>query len=182
MCIKWWWPTANKWTGGWGDYFYNGVFIRTTQLYLDYAEAMNEAYGPNADPQGYGMTALEAINKVRNRVGMVDVNPIYTGSAEEFRKRIRNERAVELMWENKRWHDLRRWMTAHEVLGKANAIKGLRVEDLTPGVQDVGEKDFNYRVVDLPSEFRVFKMKHYWYPLPKDHMERLRNVEQNPGW
>jgi starch-binding outer membrane protein, SusD/RagB family len=183
MCKKWWWPTANRVANGWGDYYYNAVFIRATQVYLDYAEAMNEAYGPNADPKGYGMTAVQAINKVRNRVGMVDVNPAFTGSKEAFRERIRNERAVELMWEDHRWHDMRRWMIAHEVLGGPTyPIQGVVVQDLTPLITNVGQKSFRYTVVNLTSEIRVFEMKHYWYPLPRDHMERLRNVTQNPGW
>ena len=182
LCKKWWWPSANKWTKGWQDYYYNGIFIRTTQLYLDYAELMNEVYGPNSDPEGYGMTAVDAINLVRNRVGMVDVNSIYTGSKEDFRDRIRNERAVELMWEDHRWHDLRRWMIAEDVFEGTNPIQGVAVEDLTPEINDVGEKSFRYEKYDITSEVRVFDKKHYWYPLPQDHMQRLRKVEQNPGW
>lgn len=182
MCKKWWWPTFNKVAKGWTDYYFNAAFIRTTQLYLDYAELMNEAYGPNADPKGYGMTAVQAINKVRNRVGMVDVNPKFTASKELFRERIINERAVELMWEDHRFHDLRRWMIAHEVFATPNPIKGVKTTDLTPEISNVGEKTFRYEPFDITSEIRVFEMKHYWYPLPKDHMERLVNVKQNPGW
>ncbi|MFN3801027.1 RagB/SusD family nutrient uptake outer membrane protein [Belliella pelovolcani] len=149
---------------------------------MDYAEAMNEAYGPNADPQGYGLTAVQAVNIVRNRVGMPDVLQEFTGSREVFRDKIRNERAVELMWENHRWHDLRRWMIAEEVFSQP--IRGLMV---TPQqghqqIQDKSTLNFTYQEIDLPTEQRVFQLRHHWYPVALSDAQNLFNFQQNPGW
>ncbi|WP_045027461.1 RagB/SusD family nutrient uptake outer membrane protein [Draconibacterium sediminis] len=182
LCIKWWWPEANGYTNGHSLYNYNAIYIRTTQLYLDYAEAMNEAYGPNSDPENYGMTAVEAINAVRNRVGMPGVQSQFTGSADLFRDRIRNERGIELMFENHRWFDIRRWMIAKDLFSDTYPIKGIKAIDTTPGQKDVSQKEFTYSVKDVDSEIRVFDTKHYWYPISRDHEFQLSNFKQNPGW
>lgn len=182
MNQKFVWPEANGYTNDKSKYSLNTVYIRVSQLYLDYAEAMNEAYGPNSDPKGYGLTAVDAINIIRNRVGMPDVLPEFSGSAEAFRERIRNERAVELMFENHRWFDLRRWMIAEEVF--SNPIQGIRA-DPPRGHRREDDKsslEFTYEVIDLTTEQRVFTPRQYWYPVAQDHVDNLYNFTQNPGW
>lgn len=174
---KFTWDEENGFTKNYGKYTYNMTYIRVSQLYLDFAEAMNEAYGPNSDPKGYGMTAVDAINVIRNRVGMPDVLSQFTGSKEEFRDRIRNERAVELMFEHPhRWNDLRRWMIAEEVFQEP--IKGIRAYP----EQNNAPTDFRYEVIELTPEVRVFEKRHYWYPVAQDDVENLFNFQQNPGW
>lgn len=170
------WPEANGYTKEYKKYFLNTIYIRVAQLYLDYAEAMNEAYGPTADPKGYGLTAVDAINMIRNRVGMPAVKAEFTGTKEAFRERIRNERAVELSFENHRWHDLRRWMIAEEVFKKP--LRGIRATPKGP----TPYKSFTYQEVVLTPEQRVFTPRHYWYPVAQDHVENLYNFPQNPGW
>ena len=49
-------------------------------------------------------------------------------------------------------------------------------------IDKVAEDSFTYNVEEMESEQRVFEQKHYWYPLPKDHVEMLQNLRQNPGW
>jgi hypothetical protein len=174
---KYMWPGANGYTKDYSKYNYNMDYIRVSQLYLDFAEAMNEAYGPNTDPKGFGMTAVIAINIIRNRVGMPDILSQFTGSKEAFRERIRNERAVELMFEHPhRWNDLRRWMIAEEVF--EHPIKGIRAYP----EQQNEPTDFRYEVIDLTPELRVFETRNYWYPVAKDDVENLFNFQQNPGW
>ncbi len=181
MCKKWWWPEANRYnSNAYKSYYYNGVFIRTTQVWLDLAEAMNEAYGPDADPDGLGYTAVTALNKVRNRVGMPDVSSEYTGSTEALRERIRNERAVELMFENHRWFDIRRWMIAEDIFSATYPIQGVTA-DIESGTSGA-DYTFSYDVKDVTTETRVFDTKNYWYPVAYDHTTQYSNFKQNYGW
>lgn len=182
MIKKYIWPEAQRFVGQYTLYEINTIYIRVAQVYLDYAEAMNEAYGPNSDPQGYGLTAVDAINIIRNRVDMPDVLSEFTTSKEVFRDRIRNERAVELMWENHRWHDLRRWMIAEEVFDKP--IRGIRAYP-PAGHESVADKstlDFDYEYIDLTTELRGFELRNYWYPVSETDAQDLYNFKQNPGW
>lgn len=73
--------------------------IRLTELYLNYAKAANEAYGPNGKAPDALLSAVEALNKIRERVGMLLVKTAYTSDMEVFRKRIKNERTIELYGE-----------------------------------------------------------------------------------
>tara|TARA_Y100000815_G_scaffold275702_1_gene316224 strand:- start:6968 stop:8758 length:1791 start_codon:yes stop_codon:yes gene_type:complete len=182
VCKKFIWPEANDFTSQYNKYNINSIYIRVSQIYLDYAEAMNEAYGPNSDPNGYGLTAVDAINVIRNRVNMPNVRSEQTASKEVFRNKIRQERAVELMWENQRWFDLRRWMIAEEVFDKP--IQGIRAYP-PAGHRQVADKstlDFDYEVIDLSTEQRVFGLRYYWYPVAQPDALNLTNYKQNPGW
>ncbi len=185
LCKKWSWEGARDINGdksGYAAYRFNSIMIRTTQVWLDYAEAMNEVYGPTAKPDGYSYSALDAINKVRGRVGQSPVLDRFTKSKELFRDRIRNERAIELYCENHRMFDIRRWMIAESVLNSATPITGVRVVGTNVGADAPKAGNvFSYEKKTVINETRVFTRKHYWYPLPKDEVGRLY-IEQNPGW
>jgi len=169
------WPGANNAdkTRGYVRIF---SLIRYTQLYLDFAELANELYGPEgAVPEATGsvsgLTALGAINKVRNRVGMPDVHTMYYPDKPAFRDYIREERARELFSEQHRWWDLKRWRIAHEVL--ANGVDGAYITKN-------GSGGFNFGRTKIGD--RVFTNKHYWYPFPPSTINMMENFEQNPGW
>lgn len=76
--------------------------LRVADLYLMYAEAVNEAYGPSGTAENYPLTAREAFDIVRKRTGMPRVKS--TVGQEEFRLRIQNERCVELAYEGHHYY------------------------------------------------------------------------------
>ncbi len=142
------------------------VFFRYGEILLNYAEAMNEAYGPGSDPEGYGVTALDALNMIRSRVGLPD----YTGAVttEDVRQQIRDERRVELAFENHRFWDLRRW----QIGDQTNEIMGIKVTK--------ADETFNYSEVLV--ETRPWSAKRYFYPIDQSELYKNSNLTQNPGW
>jgi len=139
-------------------------YFRYGEVLLNYAEAMYNAYGAETDPQGYGMTALRAINMVRKRVGMP---AIVAGQLNQ--QRIEHERNVELSFENNRLWDVRRWK-------KGTAYFGRPVNRME--ITNTGSAN-NYVVRQL--ENRVFNEKMNWYPIPQSEIAKT-NWSQNPGW
>ena len=76
-----------RWSGAGGrNHHVNNNIFRMSEVYLNYAEAANEAYGPTGAVPGSSLTALQAINMIRNRVGMPNVNAAYTGSKDAFKR------------------------------------------------------------------------------------------------
>ena len=142
------------------------IIIRLGEIYLNYAEAMNEAYGPDAKGI-YGKSAREAVNEVRGRVGMPDV---VADSKEEMREKIRHERRVELAFEDHRFWDVRRWMTAPDDLNAP--LKGVKVTRLS-------YNSFEYQSVEV--ERRSFKRSMYFYPIPQNELN-ITGWPQNPLW
>ena len=142
------------------------IIIRLGEIYLNYAEAMNEAYGPDAKGI-YGKSAREAVNEVRGRVGMPDV---VADSKEEMREKIRHERRVELAFEDHRFWDVRRWMTAPDDLNAP--LKGVKVTRLS-------YNSFEYQSVEVES--RSFKRSMYFYPIPQNELN-ITGWPPNPLW
>jgi starch-binding outer membrane protein, SusD/RagB family len=160
-------PTINSKDRGWRSWYYEVPTMRLADVYLMYAEAVNEAYGPMGSAPG-GPTAIEAVNKVRNRANVPDVPAQYTGDKETFREFIRKERAVELAFESHRWFDLRRWYVAH-------------LPQYTEKYALEFDKDYTFfRKVLLVD--RIFEEKHYWLPLPLDNVTLYEEFNQNSGW
>jgi starch-binding outer membrane protein, SusD/RagB family len=95
--------TCNSIDNGWAapNWTMHVPRLRLSEIYLIYAEAVNEAYGPGGTHPEASFTALQAVNIVRTRAGVPDVNAKFTSSKEAFRARIWNERAVELAFEGK---------------------------------------------------------------------------------
>lgn len=151
------------------------VMFRYAEILLNYAEAANEAWGPDDGSHvASGLTARNALNQVRQRVGLDPVELTrYAGGddRERMRHAVKAERRVELAFEDHRYWDLLRWKDG-DVL--ATTIKGVRAERKGAGV-------FDYVVVDV--EGRVFDQKMYRYPLPYDEVAKSNGqVQQNKGW
>ncbi|HLN56273.1 MAG TPA: RagB/SusD family nutrient uptake outer membrane protein [Bacteroidales bacterium] len=137
------------------------IYIRLAEVYLNYAEALNECQPGNPDIKKY-------VDLVRQRASMP---PIAAGlSQAEMRDKIRHERRVELAFEGQREWDLRRWMQAES---RMNApLKGVSIRKLNAG--------FAYQPVTVES--RVFTPKMYFYPIPQSELNIQTNWEQNPLW
>lgn len=186
---------VNNKEGGSGGTEYNSFrfncpYIRLAEMYLNFAEAVNEVYGPTTTPSDFdagGMTALEAINILRRRVklpisedlaaaeqvygteSLPDVRSQYYSNKEIFRERIRNERSVELAFEGQRFIDLRRWYLSH-----------------LPQYKRRYEHQFNkeYTVCNevLLFEGQFEEGKHYWFPFKRSLVNQYEAFKQNPGW
>lgn len=137
--------------------------FRYNEILLIFAEAMNEFEGPTTE-------VYEAINAIRNRVGMPDLPENLT--QDQMREKIRHERRVELAFEDFRFFDIRRWRIAEEVCNNVY-IQGY---DVTKG------KDGGFYTIVNVGDPLVFEKKHYLYPLPTKEILLNSALEQNPGW
>ena len=143
--------------------------MRLPDIYLMYAEAVNEVYGPTTVPANIpgGLTAAQAVNFIRARAGVPDVDAQYLNK-DDFREVIINERDVELAFEGHRWFDLRRWHRSH--LLENREVYGLEF--------DAAHTYFNkvlYRT-------NVFEDKHWWLPFQVDQVSLYPEFTQNAGW
>jgi hypothetical protein len=149
------------------------VYFRYAETLLNYAEAMNEAFGPNEVPPNFTMSAKQALNMVRKRTG-VNMPNVTTDSQVEFSKRIKNERRVELAFEEHRFWDVRRWKIGPQSLG--SPIYGISVTRNT-------NNTFSYQYPTAPVENRVFEDKMYLFPIPRTEIDKTAGkLVQNPGW
>lgn len=183
LCKKFWWEGADLLKNQLTLYRFITVYIRVAQIYLDFAEASFEATGSATEViPGCKMSAVDALNVVRRRAGITDLTKDIYNNSDEFRKAYRRERAVELMFEFHRWFDLRRWMTAHEVLGPVNRIVATPKQSNHASISDKTQLTFTYKVQEIPGERRVFEMRNYWYPFSMEDVASMKNLKQNPGW
>lgn len=155
--------------------FFPFPIFRLADLYLMYAEALNEAEGPtNPD-------VFEYVNKVRRRAGLDDLQYAwdtytnlpagYYNDKDNLREIIRQERAIELAFEGKRFWDLRRWRKITEF---NEPPLGWYVEGETP-------EDF-YNVTNLPKTPLRFTIKDYFWPIKESNLYVNKNLKQNYGW
>ena len=150
-----------------------------SEIYLNYAEAANEAYGPTGRAPGASLSTLEAVNKIRNRVGMPNVNSMYSGSQDLLRKRIRNERAIELAYEGHRYTDLRRWKTAH--LPENQKVEFLEMR-WQGGESSIYPSGYSYDYIDQADKRKTFTDRNYWWPIPSSEIEAVPSFKQTTGW
>jgi hypothetical protein len=152
-------------------------FIRTTEIALNYIEASIEV-GDDAEARNW-------LNKIRFRAGM----PAVTDAGATLKNRYRNERRVELVYEEHRYHDARRWAIAPTTVGRG--IKAINVEaklkaGATPNVPykyDKTKYTYTYTPVDnTENETRKWNDKMYFRPISRDEINRNAKLIQNPGY
>ncbi|WP_294476784.1 RagB/SusD family nutrient uptake outer membrane protein [uncultured Bacteroides sp.] len=149
--------------------FRPSIIFRLADLYLLYAEAINEVA-----PQDERV--LTYLNKVRQRAGLEDIevlNPSIKGNQELQRLAIQRERRIELATEGQRYFDVRRWMIADEE-GEGRQFGYVHGMNM-----NAAEDKFYEEVEASPI---VFRRKMYLYPIPDDEMKKSEQLVQNPGW
>lgn len=140
------------------------IIFRFPEIYLNYAESLNEWSPGNPDIKRY-------VDLVRNRTG-VAMPPLPAGlSQTDMRERIRNEKRVEFAFEDHRFWDVRRWMQGPTYFGKP--LTGVNVTRNADGT-------FVYAPVKV--EDRVFDPKMYLYPIPQSELNIVTGMVQNPLW
>ncbi|MBN1926368.1 MAG: RagB/SusD family nutrient uptake outer membrane protein [Prolixibacteraceae bacterium] len=137
--------------------------IRYTEIFLIYAEAANEAWGPDGrGPHSY--SARDIIAAIRSRAGIKQPDEYLQsiGSKEDMRRLIRNERRIELCFEGFRFWDLRRWKE-----NISEEARGIRIANGSYSPTVVEDRNYNDYM--------------YYGPLPYNEVLKL-NLEQNAGW
>ena len=152
-------------------------FIRYTEMVLNYAEACI-ALGEEAEAKTW-------LNKIRFRSGM----PAITDAGAALVDRYRNERRIELAYEEHRYHDARRWMIPAQTVGRG--IKAIKVtaklkagkSPLVPYRYDKTVYDYTYTVVDnTENETRVWNDKMYYRAINKEEVKKNNKLVNNPGF
>ncbi len=148
--------------------------IRLADLYLLYAEALNEAI----DSETNRTTALGFLNRVRQRAGLLTVeeswdnfsiNPEKYKSQTGLRRIIQQERLIELSFEGQRFWDIRRWKTAPDLYGP---IEGWDYNQ--------SQAVYFYRKTVLANQ--QFRLKDYFWPISNANITADKNLVQNIGW
>jgi hypothetical protein len=139
------------------------IYFRYAEILLNYAEAENEAAGPDG-------SVYDAINQVRARAGMPDLPSGLSQTA--MRKRIWNERRVELAFEEDRYYDVRRWKIA-------DSVENVPAYGIT--ITKSGNT-YSY-AAKVALDGRHFEDKQYWLPIPRAEIQASDNkLKQNPGY
>ncbi len=147
--------------------------MRLADVYLMYAEAVLQGYGSATSSVPGSITAEEAFNKVRTRMGAGPVASKFVADKDKFMSEIIRERAVELAFEGDfRFNDLRRWMLAGN----------LEYREKTAIDFDRGADGKPVNVRERVILTRPFENKHYWLPLKMDEVTLYPEFGQNPGW
>ncbi|MDR2038044.1 MAG: RagB/SusD family nutrient uptake outer membrane protein [Bacteroidales bacterium] len=155
--------------------WYVWPWFRLADLYLLYAESVNEAENNTANRE----IALEYLDKVRQRAGLATVQDAWSNYSiyndkytrqDGLRDIIRQERMIELCFERKRFWDLRRWMIATDMY--QTSIQGW----------DVKQSDALTYYIPKPIFEQKFTLRDYFWPIPSSEITGNPNLVQNIGW
>lgn len=151
----------------------NAVYpeIRLAEIYLSYAEACNEK--SNRDEA----TALEYLNKVRNRSGLNNAEEAYPevlGNQELLRWLIQRERMIEFAMEPMRHYDACRWMIAKDEYPCENWSLNVSATTYEASYTRVSD--------DYVGDPAVFTDRDYLYPISAKWLSEMTNLTQNYGF
>lgn len=154
--------------GSSGDSYTNAThnfpIFRYAEILLNYAEAQNEALTvPDA-------SVYSALNTLRTRAGITSTLTPGSLTREQMRELIRNERRVELAFEEHRFWDIRRWKIAKDVLN--GQLKGMNIVK--------SGSSLSYQII--PVQDVSFDGNRNWYPIPYAELNKNPNLGQNEGW
>lgn len=139
------------------------VLFRYAEVLLNYAEALYEYGGSeNYTDEEFELSPLAAVNLVRERAGAGALQ------VRNFAEQLRNERRVELAFEDHRFWDVRRWMIAPST----TEIYGVKITG----------RGSNPQYERVLIETRVWNDRMYFYPIPSTEIFKNSNLIQNPGW
>lgn len=179
----------DKVTDDWGTGFKSYLpYMRLADVYLMYAEAGAAAKdgGASYHSTTCSKTAADAINTLRDRVGVDHVNAKFTGDKKKFMDEVRRERACELAFEGFRFNDLQRWLLLTEAPYTYKTSQ--EFDRVSPdsfydknGKYDPREAEVkNWREETIL--VRNYGTKHYWLPIVEKETMIYEDFPQNPGW
>ena len=176
LCQKWIHKssTYNQSKNSYNYRKYAYPYLRLPELFYNYAEADFEYNG------SLSALSLEYLNRVRKRCGLPRFQDSWAlvggiPSGSELRKVLHQERSIEFLFEGRRFHDLRRWKEAPEVMNK---------EPRSWNRDGKTQEDF-YQVIpaNQGGRVRVFEApKSYWLAIPMSQINKNPNLVQNPGY
>jgi hypothetical protein len=140
--------------------------MRYAEILLNRAEALNEFQGPTT-------VVYDLVATIRKRAGLVPFALPAGLTQDQMRQRIRNERRIELAYEEHRFWDVRRWKIAEQTDNKV--LNGMQVTRL-------GNGTFTYKVI--PVRQHSFRPGMYLFPIPQSEINKSADgsLLQNPGW
>lgn len=153
------------------DHHYHAL-IRKTEIYLNFAEASNEAFGPTVIGPEMNQSAVDVIKSIRSAAGIKDnsyVDEVAGMGKEAFRDFIQNERRLELAFENQRYFDMRRW-----IMPLNEPVKGTEIN-----MDEEGNLSFESKEVE---KRRFDNVRYYYLPLPYDELVKSPQMINNLGW
>jgi hypothetical protein len=149
--------------------YHNWIYYRLAEMYLNYAEAMNEVEGPT-------QRVRDAVNTVRNRSGVVNIPVAFTPDKASMRVRLQRERAIELSFEEHRWWDARRWSGGQQGELATEWFGGPMYRSV---ITKTGAS-VNYS--EEPYYTRVYQPHNNYYQIPLGEMDKNPLFVQNPGY
>ena len=176
---------ANRYDGmyNWGGALQCDLpYMRLADIYLMYAEAGAAVQGANYKSNKCNLTAVDAINVLRDRVEAGHVADKFVADQKKFMDEVRRERAVELAFEGFRWNDLQRWLLLTEYpynIKTSQEFKRVGNYDFTKNdPRDAEVTGWSEKTILT----RDYSEKHYLLPLKQDDVYLYPEFGQNPGW